>query len=93
MEAVEYKKLEDFEKHYWWHKGKLSLITSLYSKYLKGKKDLNILEIGCGTGEVLTLLKNWGKITGMDFSQEAIEACKKKGFNNLYCDDINILDL
>ena len=93
MEAVEYKKLEDFEKHYWWHKGKLSLITSLYSKYLKGKKDLNILEIGCGTGEVLTLLKNWGKITGMDFSQEAIEACKKKGFNNLYCEDINILDL
>ena len=58
MEAVEYKKMEDFEKHYWWHKGKLSLISTLHKKYMGGKTDLNILEIGCGTGEVLNLLKN-----------------------------------
>jgi len=93
MEAVEYRKLEDFEKHYWWHKGKLSLIASLYNKYLKGKKDLRILEIGCGTGEVLNMLKNWGEVTGIDYSRKAIDVCKRRGFADLYCEDVNKLDL
>jgi len=93
MEAIEYKKMEDFEKHYWWHKGKLSLLESLYEKYIGERKDLNILEVGCGTGEILNLLKKWGKVTGIDNSQEAISICQKRGFKDLYLADFNELDM
>lgn len=93
MEAIEYKKLEDFEKHYWWHKGKLSLIESLYRKYTGGKKDMNILEVGCGTGEILNLARKWGRVTGVDSSSEAIAVCRKRGFKNLYSADFNQLDM
>ncbi len=93
MEAVEYKKMEDFERYYWWHRGKLSLISTLHQKYMEGKTGLHILEIGCGTGEVLNLLKKWGEVTGVDYSEEAIDVCRSRGFKDLYCEDINKLDI
>lgn len=93
MEANEYTKMEEYEKHYWWHKGKLLLLKFLHKKYLEGRKDLKILEIGCGTGEVLKLLDNWGQVTGLDYSEQAIEICKNKGFEDLIEGDISTLDL
>lgn len=93
MEVIEYKKMGDFEKHYWWHKGKKELVKQLYLKYFNGQKDLEILEIGCGTGEILSLLKQWGNTTGLDVSQEALDYCKTHGFQNLILEDINSLDL
>ena len=93
MEAIEYKQLEDYEKHYWWHKGKVALIRSLYEKYLGGRRGLKMMEIGCGTGEILNLLKNWGDVCGVDYSPEAVAVCRKRGFKNLYCQDFNDLDV
>ncbi len=84
--------MEDFEKHYWWHKGKLDLLKSLHENYVEKRQDLEILEIGCGTGEVLKLLDKWGNVTGVDFSQEAVDACRKRGFKNLICGDVNEID-
>ena len=39
----------------------------------------NVLEVGCGTGEVLDLVSKEGyKIKGIDLSPEAISICKQK---------------
>ncbi|MFC1722488.1 class I SAM-dependent methyltransferase [Patescibacteria group bacterium] len=93
MEQVEYKKMRDHEEHYWWHKGKLHLVNSLYEKYFGGKQNLKILEIGCGTGEVMNLLKNWGDVYGVDYSKQALEFCRERGFTNVILGDFNTLDL
>jgi 2-polyprenyl-3-methyl-5-hydroxy-6-metoxy-1,4-benzoquinol methylase len=96
MEVVEYKKMEDFEQHYWWHKGKLRLIEALYDKFVPSEiknKKVKILEVGCGTGEVLKLLSRWGDVKGIDISKEALDACRRKGFKNLVQGDINELNL
>jgi len=93
MEAGEYIKMEEYEKDYWWHKGKLELLKSLYKKYLNKRKDLNIMEIGCGTGEVLKLLDNWGEVAGIEYSDYAVKACRKKGFKDVLLGDVNSMDL
>ena len=42
----------------------------------------SILDMGCGGGATLMMLKNsnFKNITGIDFSTESIERCKKYGF-------------
>ena len=42
-------------------------------------KSIDALDIGCGSGEMMEVLNNFGSRTfGIDFSKEAIEICKKK---------------
>ena len=42
-------------------------------------KNIDALDIGCGSGEMMEVLNSFGSRTfGIDFSKEAIEICKKK---------------
>lgn len=94
MEQTEYNKMEYFEKFYWWHKGKLFMVNTLIDLFLSSKKgSMNILEIGCGTGETLKTLEKWGNVYGIDMSKEAIDFCKTKGFKNVVLGDINEMDI
>lgn len=93
MNFKEYKKMEKFEKTYWWHQGRLHLMDKIVRKYLPKKDKLNFLEIGCGTGATLKLLSKFGKITGIDISEKAVAHCRKKGFKDIVLGDINTLDL
>src|SRR4030042_5126543 len=52
----------------------------LLSKY--GLKNSKLLNIGCGNGDFLLLLKNQGFITyGIDISPQAGKVCKNKGLD------------
>ena len=71
------------------YKAEVNLISQIIKKYLSSK--VNILDIGCGTGEhTLELLKKHYKVTGVDISNEMLKIAKKKLLlnklfsNNLY---------
>lgn len=87
MNKNEYEKMATFEKEYWWHRGRLDLLDVLITKYTKGK-NLKILEIGCGTGEVTAYLQKYGNVTGLDFSSDAIAFCRRRKLRNIYKKDI-----
>ena len=46
-----------FEKNHWWFCGRRKIID-LFLKKIKLKKNAEILEIGCGTGSNLNMLKS-----------------------------------
>jgi len=53
-------------------------------------KELNILDIGCGLGQLLNDLKNRGfkNLYGIDINEESIVTCKKNGLEVEKIDDI-----
>jgi len=55
-------------------------------------RDTKILDIGCSGGVLMLTLKAAGftNLTGIDFSAEAIELCKKKGLDNVYVMDAHV---
>lgn len=66
------------------------------AKYTDHNKELNILEIGCGTGLLATKIKANYKnvhITGVDFCPEMIDLCKKQKINKELIKDHDIIDL
>ena len=89
MNIKEYEKMASFERKYWWHQGRLHLMDELINAYAPKKDMYTILEVGCGTGENMSHLKKYGKVTGIDFSKEAIGFCKQRGVENVYLEDIN----
>jgi|TARA_B110000259_G_scaffold178988_1_gene217941 SAM-dependent methyltransferase len=50
---------------------------------LKEKKNIKILDVGCGNGENLELIKSWGylNIYGTDIAPQMVEECKLKNLN------------
>ncbi|MBC7943043.1 class I SAM-dependent methyltransferase [Candidatus Saccharibacteria bacterium] len=82
MNIVEYNRMEQHEKTYWWHVGRLQIIEKELIRQIGDKRPLKILNIGCGTGGTVRMLENFGEVVNVDASDEAIKYMKKNGFKN-----------
>lgn len=80
MNTVEYARMAERERTYWWHAGRLAVIDSWLSKWVKPSKDAKILNVGCGTGGTLPILEKYGKVENIDVSDEAIKFMKESGY-------------
>lgn len=71
------------EKTYWWHLGRLRIIQKYVQHVKDGKKELTILNIGCGTGGTIDMLENFGTTDNVDISDDAIKFMKKQGYKRI----------
>ncbi|MCJ1758381.1 class I SAM-dependent methyltransferase [Mammaliicoccus sciuri] len=61
--------------------------------YVTGN-DNDILDIGCGTGRLTEQLLEYGRVSGLDLSEEMLEVAESRNPNiNWYCQDMRDLDL
>lgn len=63
----------------WLRRQRFNILKLLLSKF---DRSISILEVGCGSGEILILLRSMGFCSsiGIDYSAEAIKTCEKHGF-------------
>lgn len=80
MNIVEYNRMAERERSYWWHVGRLEIIDAWLQKWVKPKKNAKILNVGCGTGGTLSTIEKYGKIQNVDVSDEAIKFMEKSGY-------------
>ncbi len=77
-------KLED---NHWFYKGIRAILENNFKRLLKNFKNstsqIQILDIGCGSGANLFLLKDYGDVYGVDISELGIDCAKKRGLTNL----------
>src|SRR3989338_1869746 len=76
------------EETYWWFTGQRLLLKQLLDKYYSGRKNLVLLDVGCGTGRVLELLGKYGKPYGIDLSDDALGFCRERGAKNVKSSDV-----
>jgi SAM-dependent methyltransferase len=72
MNTEMYRIFFEIQKRHWWFFTKKNIILDTISRNLDNKKDLCILDIGCGSGLMLNSLEKLGMTSGMDMSDEAI---------------------
>lgn len=91
MEPFVYDELRKREKDDWWFVGRRRIILALLGRYLTGRKNLAIADIGCGAGDVIEVLDSYGKAIGLDNDKQIVEFGKKRG-RNVVQGDVNKLD-
>ncbi|OLC54991.1 MAG: hypothetical protein AUH92_03075 [Acidobacteria bacterium 13_1_40CM_4_69_4] len=69
---------EVHEDRHWWFVGRRRIVRSLLATLLGGSRDRTILEIGCGTGGMLPVLAEFGRVTGIDPSEDAIRYSRQR---------------
>lgn len=69
------------EDVHWWFVGRRRILLEVLDRYLgKGGADhRRILDVGCGTGTMLTHLASYGQAQGVDIDEEAVGYCRERG--------------
>ncbi len=81
MEYKELPQIQKIEREHFYYVTKRYLIDKILEKF--SKKNLQILDLGCGTGWELEILSNYGQVIGLDGSKTAIKICSKRNFKKL----------
>jgi SAM-dependent methyltransferase len=88
MNVEEYERMYTLEDTYWWFQGRMRMIQSILDAYMEREpRKGRVLDVGCGTGLMLSKLKRWQPI-GLDFSHLAMKFCRKRGIRNLMIGDV-----
>ncbi|MEP6754797.1 MAG: class I SAM-dependent methyltransferase [Chthonomonadales bacterium] len=87
MNAEEYTRMYQLEDSYWWFVGRHNLVLSFLNGVYSSRKDLVILDIGCGTGAMSQKLAKFGQVVSADFSPLALEFSRKRGLTDLCAAD------
>ena len=89
MDAAAYAVEAEIEKVHWWFVVRRRLFARII-KELGVDSNSAVLDIGTGTGSNLRLLADLGirRVTGLDFSDIAINFCKAKGLGSVQKGDV-----
>src|SRR4051794_12376977 len=86
MNEHEYALMRQVEDSYWWYAVLRESVDSEAKAQLAGKPDARILDAGCGTGGMMEVLRrehpSW-HVSGLDFSPQALEHPRQRGFTDL----------
>jgi len=82
-----YHRFAEVESEHWWFQGRRRVVTQLLRDYLpdvpgpaaeSSASGLRILDVGSGTGEMVAMLRQFGTVTAVDGSREAVEYCRTR---------------
>ena len=82
MQEHTYSIMNNVEDSHWWFVGRRAILESFLEEIASELKvndnQLRVLDVGCGTGANLEMLKSFGEAEGVDVSDDALEFCRKK---------------
>lgn len=73
MERVEYEVMAAVEAQHWWYGGMRAIAAALLDPLYAQRRDLRILDAGCGTGGNVQFLQRYGQVVGLDLAAEALK--------------------
>ena len=87
MEAVVYRRMAEEEERHWWFRGRRAFLERLLGTLDLPEGTARLLEVGCGTGGNLALLRQFGRLDAVEYDSAArIIAQGKAGFPIGFCE-------
>lgn len=83
MRRQAYQEMKTNEDHHWWFVARRKIIQKVLNKYVDVSPDNKILEIGCGSGGNLEMLKNYGQLYAMEYDAETRETANQRNICNV----------
>lgn len=80
MELSAYLTFAALEDHHFWFVSRRRIFFDLLDRALAGRSDLDVLEVGCGTGGMLGPLQRYGRVHGIDVAHDFVAHCRQRGF-------------
>jgi ubiquinone/menaquinone biosynthesis C-methylase UbiE len=92
MEPREYELMFRAEDRHWWYQSLRAMIAAAWTRHVRAPYP-DALDIGCGTGALMTWLASRANATGLDFSPHALAFSRKRGLTRILRADAAALPL
>lgn len=69
------------EDRHWWFASRTRAIMAYLDRYLGAGKDLRILDVGCGAGNMAHHLAAYGQVVGVDPYPKPLEVARQRGLD------------
>ncbi|HEX6376761.1 MAG TPA: class I SAM-dependent methyltransferase [Allosphingosinicella sp.] len=71
MERIVYDRMAELDSRHWWYLARREILADLIRRRIPLARDARILEIGCGTGHNLVMLKRFGRVDAIEIDDAA----------------------
>lgn len=71
MERVVYDRMAELDSRHWWYRARREILARLIERKIRLPNEAHILEIGCGTGHNLGMLRRFGHVDGIEIDAAA----------------------
>lgn len=88
MKQNMYESMFEIESYHFYFRSKHEIVMRIIEDRTKCDNSLKLIDFGCGCGKMLTYLEKLGNTTGVDFSETALEFCRKNFSGNLFKGDM-----
>jgi SAM-dependent methyltransferase len=78
MERVVYEQMAELDQRHWWYRARREVLAELIRRKAPPPPNARILEIGCGTGHNLSMLRQFGNVEGLELDEAARKIAEKR---------------
>src|SRR5207237_10431623 len=71
MDRSVYDNMAKLDEQHWWYVARRDILDRLIRRRIQLPKEARILEIGCGTGHNLPMLRQFGEVDAIEIDAEA----------------------
>jgi SAM-dependent methyltransferase len=78
MERAVFDRMAELDQHHWWFLARRRILKRLIERVVKPPRKARILEVGCGTGHNLSMLKEFGQLDASELDRCARALANKR---------------
>jgi SAM-dependent methyltransferase len=78
MERIVYDRMAEIDEQHWWYRARRDILSDLIERRIALPADARILEIGCGTGHNLGMLRRFGRVDAIEIDDTARALASKR---------------
>ncbi len=71
MERIVYDTMAELDERHWWYRARREVLAALIRRRARPPKGARLLEIGCGTGHNLAMLRRFGEVEALEVDAAA----------------------
>jgi SAM-dependent methyltransferase len=71
MERIIYDRMAELDQLHWWYTARRRILSALIGREIKLPDNARILEIGCGTGHNVPMLRSFGAVDAVELDDDA----------------------
>jgi SAM-dependent methyltransferase len=69
------------EDYHWWFASRTRALHAVMGQVLPQKPDLRLLDIGCGAGNMIHHLDQYGRVKGLDIDERPVRKARERGYD------------